>query len=122
MFVFAALGRLTLLFMPEGLVPWVRGRLEVECPRYKMRNLRQRQRCRVCHTSLSGEVAHRAESLHGEDKKTEAAPGTQTYLAKPWLKFYPPPGGGCPNSWTSPWSPCSSSSTRPWPSTATITP
>ncbi|MCB2189552.1 MAG: branched-chain amino acid ABC transporter permease [Deltaproteobacteria bacterium] len=52
MFVFAALVLVTLLFMPEGLVPWVRDHLETECPRCKVRNPRTRRRCRVCAADL----------------------------------------------------------------------
>lgn len=52
MFVFAALVLATLIFMPEGLVPWLRDRLETECPRCKVRNTRTRKDCRVCGTSL----------------------------------------------------------------------
>jgi len=48
MFIFAALVLVTLLFMPEGLIPWVRDKLETECPRCKIRNVFYRQRCRVC--------------------------------------------------------------------------
>ncbi|MCF8033005.1 MAG: branched-chain amino acid ABC transporter permease [Desulfarculaceae bacterium] len=53
MFIFAGLVLVTLLFMPEGLIPWVRDKLENECPRCKLRNVFIRQRCRVCDTSLS---------------------------------------------------------------------
>ncbi|MCB2227577.1 MAG: hypothetical protein KQH53_12945 [Desulfarculaceae bacterium] len=53
MFIFAALVLVTLLFMPEGLIPWVRDKLESECPRCKLRNIFFRRRCRVCDTSLA---------------------------------------------------------------------
>ena len=52
MFIFAGLVLVTLLFMPEGLVPWLRDRLETECPRCKIRNARTRGRCRVCAADL----------------------------------------------------------------------
>jgi branched-chain amino acid transport system permease protein len=52
MFIFAGLVLLTLLFMPEGLIPWVRDKIEVECPRCKVRNVVGRQRCRVCDAEL----------------------------------------------------------------------
>ncbi len=52
MFIFAGLVLVTLLFMPEGLIPWVRDKLETECPRCKLRNVFFRQKCRVCDTSL----------------------------------------------------------------------
>ena len=52
MFIFAALVLVTLLFMPEGLIPWVRDKLETECPRCKLRNVFSRKRCRVCDAAL----------------------------------------------------------------------
>ena len=52
MFIFAALVLLTLLFMPEGLIPWVRDKIETECPRCKVRNVFSRQRCRICDAAL----------------------------------------------------------------------
>jgi long-chain acyl-CoA synthetase len=90
MFVFAALVLVTLLFMPEGLIPWVRDRLETECPRCKMRNSRRRTHCRVCAASLGGE-AETATRLRVAEVEDQQGPptGDQGYLAKPWLKFYP---------------------------------
>ncbi|MCA1987785.1 MAG: hypothetical protein LDL07_01395 [Desulfarculus sp.] len=52
MFIFAGLVLVTLLFMPEGLVPWVRDKIETECPRCKIRNAFTRRRCRVCDAAL----------------------------------------------------------------------
>ncbi|MBU1157042.1 MAG: branched-chain amino acid ABC transporter permease [Proteobacteria bacterium] len=52
MFIFAALVLLTLLFMPEGLIPWVRDKIETECPRCKVRNVFSRHRCRICDAAL----------------------------------------------------------------------
>ncbi len=52
MFVFAGLVLVTLLFMPEGLAPWVRDHLEAECPRCKKRNVFTRRRCRICDAEL----------------------------------------------------------------------
>lgn len=53
MFIFAGLVLATLLFMPEGLIPWVRDKIETECPRCKIRNVFTRRRCRVCNSALS---------------------------------------------------------------------
>lgn len=53
MFIFAGLVLVTLLFMPEGLIPWVRDKIETECPRCKIRNVFTRRRCRVCDSALS---------------------------------------------------------------------
>jgi branched-chain amino acid transport system permease protein len=52
MFIFAALVLVTLLFMPEGLIPWLRDKLEIECPRCKKRNAITRKQCRVCVADL----------------------------------------------------------------------
>lgn len=52
MFIFAGLVLVTLLFMPEGLIPWVRNKIETECPRCKIRNVFTRQRCRICDAEL----------------------------------------------------------------------
>jgi len=46
--IFAVVVLLTLLYMPEGLVPWVRDKIEKQCPRCKIRNVATRKTCRVC--------------------------------------------------------------------------
>ena len=46
--IFAVVVLLILLYMPEGLVPWVRDKIEKQCPRCKMRNVATRKTCRVC--------------------------------------------------------------------------
>ena len=43
---------LVLLFMPRGLTPWVRDKIEAACPRCKNRNVFTRQNCRLCGASL----------------------------------------------------------------------
>ncbi len=53
MFLFAALVLLTLRFMPEGFIPWVRDKAESQCPRCKIRNVFFRRRCRVCDAAMS---------------------------------------------------------------------
>jgi len=50
--MFAAVILLTLLFMPDGLFPWLRDKIEKECPRCKIRNIALRSRCRVCTAQL----------------------------------------------------------------------
>lgn len=50
--LFAAIILLILLFMPEGLIPWVRDKVEKECPRCKLKNAATRKTCRVCTASL----------------------------------------------------------------------
>jgi branched-chain amino acid transport system permease protein len=62
--IFAVIVLLVLLFMPRGLTPWVRDRLEVQCPRCKQRNGTWRSLCRLCGASLKAQVA-RAERLVG---------------------------------------------------------
>lgn len=46
MFGFVVL--LILLYMPEGLLPFLRDKIETECPRCKIRNIATRKTCRVC--------------------------------------------------------------------------
>ena len=50
--IFAFLVLLTLIFMPEGLIPWIRDKIEKECPRCKVRSVATRKTCRVCAASL----------------------------------------------------------------------
>ena len=46
--LFAFIILLILLYMPQGLLPWVRDKIENECPRCKIRNVATRKTCRVC--------------------------------------------------------------------------
>ena len=62
--IFAAIVLLVLLFMPRGLAPWVRDKIEALCPRCKQRNLVFRKNCRLCGAPLQAQVA-RAERLVG---------------------------------------------------------
>jgi branched-chain amino acid transport system permease protein len=50
--IFAVVVLLILLYMPEGLIPWVRDKMEKECPRCKIRNVATRKNCRVCTADL----------------------------------------------------------------------
>jgi branched-chain amino acid transport system permease protein len=50
--LFAFVVLLILLYMPQGLLPWVRDRIENECPRCKVRNVIGRKNCRICHASM----------------------------------------------------------------------
>lgn len=52
MLMFAVVILLILLFMPEGLLPWVRDKIEEVCPRCKVRNIATRKTCRICNASL----------------------------------------------------------------------
>jgi branched-chain amino acid transport system permease protein len=52
MLMFALVILLILLYMPNGLLPWVRDKIEKECPRCKIRNVATRKTCRVCTASL----------------------------------------------------------------------
>ncbi|MGQ0650685.1 MAG: ABC transporter permease subunit [Betaproteobacteria bacterium] len=54
--IFAIVVLLVLLFMPRGLAPWVRDKLETLCPRCKQRNVRWRSVCRLCGASLKTQV------------------------------------------------------------------
>jgi len=50
--LFAAVILFILLFMPEGLIPWIRDKIETECPRCKIRNMIRRKNCRICAAEL----------------------------------------------------------------------
>ncbi len=50
--IFAFVVLLILIFMPEGLIPWIRDKIEKECPRCKVRSVATRKTCRVCTASL----------------------------------------------------------------------
>lgn len=52
MLVFALLVLLTLIYMPEGLIPWIRDKIEKECPRCKVKSAATRKTCRVCTAPL----------------------------------------------------------------------
>jgi len=60
--VFALIVLLVLLFMPRGLAPWLRDRIETQCPRCKQRNASWRRACRLCGAGLETEVP-RAQRL-----------------------------------------------------------
>lgn len=62
--IFAVIVLLVLLFMPRGLAPWVRDKLEIGCPRCKHRNVGWRNVCRLCGAALKAEVS-RAKRLVG---------------------------------------------------------
>jgi len=51
--IFAFIVLLVLLFMPRGLIPWLRDKTEKICPRCKLQNVFWRRRCRVCTAELS---------------------------------------------------------------------
>ena len=46
--MFAIVVMVILLYMPGGLLPWIRSKIENECPRCKIRNIATRKTCRVC--------------------------------------------------------------------------
>jgi branched-chain amino acid transport system permease protein len=50
---FAVIVLLVLLFMPRGLTPWVRDKIETQCPRCKQRNASWRSACRLCAAPLA---------------------------------------------------------------------
>ncbi len=52
MLMFAVVILLILLYMPEGLFPWIREKIEIECPRCKVRNVATRKTCRICMADL----------------------------------------------------------------------
>jgi branched-chain amino acid transport system permease protein len=50
--MFAIVILLILLYMPDGLFPWIRGKIEIECPRCKIRNIATRKTCRICSAEI----------------------------------------------------------------------
>jgi len=52
MLMFAIVILLILLYMPQGLLPWLRDKMESECPRCKIRNVASRKSCRICHAPI----------------------------------------------------------------------
>ncbi len=46
--MFAIVILLILLYMPDGIFPWIRDKIETECPRCKIRNVATRKTCRIC--------------------------------------------------------------------------
>jgi branched-chain amino acid transport system permease protein len=54
--IFALVVLLVLLFMPRGLTPWVRDKIETQCPRCKQRNGSWKKMCRLCGAALKAEV------------------------------------------------------------------
>jgi len=61
---FALIVLFVLLFMPRGLAPWVRDKIEAQCPRCKQRNGAWRSVCRLCSAPLKTQVT-RAQGLVG---------------------------------------------------------
>jgi branched-chain amino acid transport system permease protein len=55
--IFAVIVLVVLLFMPRGLAPWVRDKMERVCPRCKQRNGAWRSACRLCGVSLKGDAS-----------------------------------------------------------------
>jgi len=64
--IFAVVVLLVLLFMPRGLTPWVRDKIETQCPRCKQRNVFWKRTCRLCAAALKAEVT-RAKRLVGHE-------------------------------------------------------
>jgi branched-chain amino acid transport system permease protein len=62
--IFAVIVLLVLLFMPRGLTPWVRDKIETQCPRCKQRNGSWKKICRLCGAALQTQVS-RAQRLVG---------------------------------------------------------
>ncbi len=50
--MFAIIILLILIYMPDGLLTWVRDKIETECPRCKIRNVATRKTCRICTAPL----------------------------------------------------------------------
>src|SRR4051812_32388182 len=65
--IFAVIVLLVLLFMPRGLAPWIRDKIETQCPRCKQRNGSWKSVCRLCGAGLKTQVAG-AKSLVGHQR------------------------------------------------------
>jgi branched-chain amino acid transport system permease protein len=67
--IFAVIVLLVLLFMPRGLAPWVRDKIEAQCPRCKQRNRAWKSACRLCGAPLKTHASQakvaRAQRLVG---------------------------------------------------------
>jgi branched-chain amino acid transport system permease protein len=50
--MFAIVILLILLYMPDGIFPWIRDKIETECPRCKIRNIATRKTCRICSAGI----------------------------------------------------------------------
>jgi branched-chain amino acid transport system permease protein len=50
--LFAVVVLVILFYMPDGLFPWLREKIEKECPRCKVRNIATRHTCRICTAPL----------------------------------------------------------------------
>jgi len=57
--IFGVIVLLVLLFMPRGLTPWARDKVETPCPRCKHPNVVWRSACRLCGASLQVRSASR---------------------------------------------------------------
>jgi branched-chain amino acid transport system permease protein len=57
--IFGIIVLLVLLFMPRGFAPWVRDKIETQCPRCKQRNGAWKSVCRLCGAGLE---AHASQS------------------------------------------------------------
>jgi branched-chain amino acid transport system permease protein len=55
--IFAVIVLLVLLFMPRGLAPWVRDKIETQCPRCKQRNGAWKKLCRLCGAPLKADAS-----------------------------------------------------------------
>jgi branched-chain amino acid transport system permease protein len=55
--IFALIVLLVLLFMPRGLAPWMRDKIETQCPRCKQRNGIWKRTCRLCGAALKAQVS-----------------------------------------------------------------
>jgi branched-chain amino acid transport system permease protein len=50
--MFAIVILIILLYMPDGIFPWIRDKIETECPRCKIRNIATRKTCRICSVEI----------------------------------------------------------------------
>jgi branched-chain amino acid transport system permease protein len=66
MLIYSAIIIAVILLMPEGIVPWVRDKLEVACPRCKLVNAFLRRDCRACGAPLYIKIKPHPEQVQNQ--------------------------------------------------------
>ena len=72
--IFAVIVLLVLLFMPRGLTPWVRDKIETQCPRCKQRNGVLEERSAGCAAPLSGQTLQPGTRREASRRPSVTAP------------------------------------------------
>ncbi len=75
MLIYAGIIIVVILFMPEGVVLWVRDKLEEECPRCKLINASLRRDCRACGAPLHVKIKPRPDQAQKPADRSEEVAG-----------------------------------------------